>query len=317
MRGRDGTALPSLAIVAAAVMWGLWWIPVRALDARGLDGDRASLALYAFAAAGMAPVLLLRRRRRADIDRAALATGALFGGMLVAWNHALLIGEVVRVTLLFYTAPIWATLFGFAFLGDRPTARRSAGIVLGLAGAAIILGASAGELPLPRGASDWLALAGSVMFAGSATITRRTGGRGELERSFVAFAAAALFAFVLVALLPGPEAADTAAAAAPAPLAAPLAIAAAVGVLYLIPLTWLVMWGAGRLDPGRVAILLLFEVLAAAVSAALLTDEPFGPRQWIGGALILSAALLEGRSAPPAPEHPVAVEASAGRDGGG
>jgi drug/metabolite transporter (DMT)-like permease len=68
----------------------------------------------------------------------------------------------------------------------------------------------------------------------------------------------------------------------------------AVVIFMLLPLSLLVIWGAGRLDPGRVAILLLFEVLAASVSAAILTDEPFGTRTFVGGALILTAAALEG-----------------------
>lgn len=294
---RSRSASPSLAIVCSAIMWGLWWIPVRFLHEKGLAGDRSSLALYTAAALAMLPALALRRNHGLRFDAPTLAAGALFGGMLVAWNHALLVGTVVRVTLLFYTAPIWATLFGFLFLGDRPTLNRLLGIALGLAGAATILGAGFGDLPLPRGASDWLAVAGAVMFAGSATITRRGGETGELERTFFTFALAAVMALALVLWLPGsPTLSDAAWLQSLLP-------AAAVAVFYLIPLTWLLMWGAGRLEPGRVAILLLFEVLAAAVSAAILTDEPFGPREWIGGVLILAAAALEGRSVPLAPEH--------------
>ncbi len=285
-----GTGLPALAITGSAIMWGLWWIPVRRLEAAGLTGDRVSLVLFGTAALIMVPALLWRYRRGAlSIDRNALASGALFGGMMVAWNHALLDGEVVRVTLLFYMAPIWATLLGFLVLGDRPTSMRVAGIAIGLSGAAIILGATRSDLPLPRDLSDWLALAAGVMFAGAATINRLAGEVGETERTFFTFALAALFAGILIlaepgAVLPGPG--------GPVPA---VAIGAIVAALYLIPLTWLLMWGSGRLDPGRVALLLLFEVLAAAVSAAILTDEPFGPREWIGGGLIVAAAVLEGR----------------------
>ena len=57
---------------------------------------------------------------------------------------------------------------------------------------------------------------------------------------------------------------------------------------------FLIVWSSGRLDPGRVAILLLFEVLASAASAALLTNEPFGWREMAGCILILGAGLIEG-----------------------
>ncbi len=283
-------ARPSLAVAVSAILWGLWWIPVRTLDERGLTGDRASLALYSVAALVMLPLLAWwwRRGHEVRLDRVALASGLLFGATMVAWNHALLAGEVVRVTLLFYLAPVWASLFGFLFLGLRPTLRRLGGITLGLGGAAVILGAGLADLPLPRDASDWLALAAGVMFAGSATILSRAGGSGELERTFAAFAVASLIALAAVLLAPG----DVLPPAGVIVDSAPLVVA--VVIFMLLPISWLVIWGAGRLDPGRVAILLLFEVLAASVSAAILTDEPFGTRTFVGGALILTAAALEG-----------------------
>lgn len=292
MIAERGTAAPSLAIAGSAVVWGLWWIPVRALDARGLSGDWASLALYGAAAVIMVPILAWRRRRNLRMDGTAVAAGSLFGFMMVAWNHALINGEVVRVTLLFYLAPIWATLFGFLFVGDTPTPRRIAGIGLGIAGAGVILGAGWNSLPLPRDLSDWLSLGAGISFAGSATVMRRGGGTGEHERTFTTYTFATLLALAAVLMLPG--------SAPPRPgwEAAALPLAVAVAAFMLLPASWLVIWGSGRLDPGRVAILLLFEVLAAAVSAAILTDEPFGARILSGGALILAAAALEGLDRP-------------------
>jgi hypothetical protein len=58
--------------------------------------------------------------------------------------------------------------------------------------------------------------------------------------------------------------------------------------------TWLLLWGARFLEPGRVSLLLLFEVAVAATSAALLAGEPFGPREALGCLLILGAGALEG-----------------------
>ena len=71
---------------------------------------------------------------------------------------------------------------------------------------------------------------------------------------------------------------------------------AAIAVFWLLPQTWLFLWGAARLDPARVSILLLFELVSAAASASFLTDEPFGLREIAGCALIGTAALLEIRA---------------------
>ena len=56
---------------------------------------------------------------------------------------------------------------------------------------------------------------------------------------------------------------------------------------------WLTIVGASRLDPGRVAILLMFEIIVGLTTAAALTDEPFGLREAIGAAFILAASGTE------------------------
>jgi hypothetical protein len=70
--------------------------------------------------------------------------------------------------------------------------------------------------------------------------------------------------------------------------------AAAVALAWLLPVTWLLLWGARFLEPGRVSLLLLLEVAVAAISAALLAGEPFGRREAAGCLLILAAGALEG-----------------------
>ena len=47
------------------------------------------------------------------------------------------------------------------------------------------------------------------------------------------------------------------------------------------------------LDPGRINILLMFEVVVAITSAALLTNEIIGFREIIGGVVIVSAGLID------------------------
>jgi drug/metabolite transporter (DMT)-like permease len=212
-----------------------------------------------------------------------LGAGGLFGGALVAWNLALIQGEVVRVTLLFYLAPVWATLLALVLLREPVGRLRVISVVLGLAGAAVLLGFARG-LPLPRSPGDWLGLAAGVLFALSVTLVRKGEAISGLEQTMVAFAAAALLSLLLLAATP-----------ARAPVGAGvLAWAALAALAWLLPLTWLLLWGARFLEPGRVSLLLLLEVAVAALSAALLAGEPFGLREASGCLLILAAGALEG-----------------------
>ncbi len=67
----------------------------------------------------------------------------------------------------------------------------------------------------------------------------------------------------------------------------------AFSFLWLLPVICLTIAGASRLDPGRVAILLMFEIIVGLTTATALTDEPFGAREAIGAGLILAASGTE------------------------
>jgi drug/metabolite transporter (DMT)-like permease len=289
----SGRLLPSVAVAGSAVLWGLWWLPVRWLEQAGLPGAWGSLTVYSLATVLLLPMAWRRRRALASGGCMLLAIGLSFGAVLTLWNLAVLTGDVVRVVLLFYLAPIWATGLAWLVLGERPGPWRLVSIVLGLSGAATVLGL-AGGLPLPRSAGDWLGLLCGLLFAISATLTRKAKVLDGLDTSFAAIASAAGIALVLALTLPGspPTATD---------LGAALLGIGFLALAWLLPQTWLVLWGASRLDPARVAILLLMEVVAAAASASLLTDEPFGLREGLGCLLILSAGLVEGLAKPSKP----------------
>jgi drug/metabolite transporter (DMT)-like permease len=272
------------AVASSAALWGLWWLPLRALADAGLGGAALNATLYGTMSLALLPWGWRRRRRLVAGGGLLLAAGGLFGAALVSWNLALILGEVVRVTLLFYLAPIWATLLAVAVLGERVGRLRPLSVLLGLAGALVLLGLGAG-LPLPRSTGDWLGLAAGVLFALSVTLVRKGQAIEGLGQTLVACVAATLLSLVLIALTPPADA---------APDAAVLALAALAALGWLLPCTWLLLWGARQLEPGRVALLLLLEVAVAAVSAALLAGEPFGIREATGCLLILAAGAVEG-----------------------
>jgi drug/metabolite transporter (DMT)-like permease len=292
--GREGAAIaragagwrPAGAAALSAALWGLWWLPLRALAEAGLTGAAVNAALYGIASLALLPWYWRRRRRIAAGGPLLLGAGGLFGAALVSWNLALILGEVVRVTLLFYLAPVWATLLALAVLGERVGCLRLISVALGLAGAGVLLG-FAGGLPLPRSAGDWLGLAAGLLFALSVTLVRKGQAIQGFEQTLVSFAAAALLSLLLLTVTPLPS----------APIeAAVLAWAALAALAWLLPVTWLLLWGARFLEPGRVSLLLLLEVAVAAISAALLAGEPFGLREATGCLLIVAAGALEGWS---------------------
>ena len=279
----DGIA--SLAIALSGAFWGLWWIPLRQIEHQGLSGNWANLVLYAAAALVLLPIVLLRPRpTRQDMWRL-VVIGVLSGLGFALWNNALLYGAVVRVTLLFYLSPVWATLLGVLLLGDSLGALRLLSILLGLAGASMVLKFE-GMLPVPRDLAEWSGLASGIAFALLAVYVRKSRDVGALEKTFANQLFAVPFAGLFLLLLPAP-APSFAALISSLPLIL-------VSCVWLVPVMFLILWGAGRLDPGRVSILLLFEVVASATSAALLTDEPFGWREVAGCVLILGAGLVEG-----------------------
>ena len=53
------------------------------------------------------------------------------------------------------------------------------------------------------------------------------------------------------------------------------------------------MWAAVRLDPARVGILLMTEVVFGAVTAALFAGEKLSISELIGGVLVVLSGLLE------------------------
>ncbi len=54
------------------------------------------------------------------------------------------------------------------------------------------------------------------------------------------------------------------------------------GIIIFVPPNFLVLWAAQRMDPGRVGILLMTEVLVGSISAGLLAGEAYGVSEAIG-----------------------------------
>jgi drug/metabolite transporter (DMT)-like permease len=288
-----------LSVCLAGIAWGLWWLPVRWLARLGLEGDLVSVAVYFLGALVVLPLVLFGAPRHRANARAALIVGLLFGTAMAMTNTALLYGQVVRVLLLFYLAPIWATLLNTFVLKAPIDPWRIAAVAVGLSGAAVVLGVGNGAgVPLPSSLGDWMGLGSGIGFAfGSLAIRMAHTGAGADSpavaqnspalQTCISFVVAGSTGLAFFAVLP------THAAFVPAHVWSALPAALVVAALWLLPQMWLFAWGAARIDPGRVAILMLVEPMTAALSAGLLLDEPLGWRELVGAALIVGAGAIE------------------------
>ena len=287
LRSRRPDLLPSLGIVLGGVLWGLFWLPLRALGELGLEGPWPGLVIYAACALVLLPFVPRRFGRLRGRGMSLVLTGLFTGTAFAAYATSLLLTDIVRTLLLFYLTPVWSTLLGIAFLGERLTRFRLAALILGFTGLLVVLGLGEG-FPWPRNMGDWLALFSGLAWAYGSLRLYRTGGLPVFEQVLV-FVLGGLAVLVLAVALGGEF-------LAPSPSSdslldvAPHAFAISI---FVLPMLYLTIWPAMRLSPGRVGLLLMSEVVVGVGSAALLAGEPFGLRELIGTLLILSAGAVE------------------------
>ena len=69
-----------------------------------------------------------------------------------------------------------------------------------------------------------------------------------------------------------------------------------LGAVGTTIMTFAVQYGVSHMPVHRSAVILLFELVAGAVSSQLLSDEMMSLREWLGGALIIAAAYWSSQS---------------------
>lgn len=282
--GGASRGLAATALLTGAFVWGVIWYPYRALRDAGIDGISSTTLTYAVA---LALALLVWRPRPVRPAHPWLLVGLAFaaGGCNLGYVMATLNGEVVRVLLLFYLAPLWTVLLAWVLLGERLNRFGAFVVLLSLAGAATMLWRPEAGLPLPRDLADWSGLGAGFCFALFNVLSRRARNLPASQRILVSF----LGVVALGALLGG---VDLPAAAAAPPQA--LFLLLLVGGL-LLAINLVVQFGLVHTPANQAIVIMLSEVGFAAVSSWLLAGEAIGPREWIGGAMIIAASLFSTR----------------------
>ena len=304
---RHPKSLPILGLLVNAVVWGSSWIAFKSLGAAGLHPLWVTAAIYAVAVV-VAHAISPRATR--DALRSPSLRGVLLaaGATNVCFNTAVALGDVIRVTLLFYLMPVWAALLARLVLHEAFSTTQVLRLGVGLVGAGLVLYQPNMGLPLPRSLSDWLGLAGGFFFAANNIMLRRSAtdplasDSGRAQAMFLGgcgCSAALGLGLAATGLIAWP----TAVLAAPEPWAV-WGTLALWAVLFLFA-NYGVQYGAARLSAQLTALVMLSEVAVAAFSAVALGAAVLRWQDVAGGALILIAPFLSARLF--APSKPVSV----------
>lgn len=280
--------LPVAGVLSGALVWGLVWYPYRVLQSSGISGAVSTMITYLFAM--LVGAFLFRR---AWSERSAFGIWELLLILSSGWSNfgyviAMLHGEVMRVLLLFYMAPLWTIIFSFWLLGERLNLYGYFVIALSLSGASIMLWKPNIGMPLPQNLSEWLGLSAGISFAFANVISRRTVNLSVEAKTLSVWLGAALLTVPFVFLQDG-----------------------VVGQLMEIDKqSWLILgvmgislWGTSyavqygvtHLPANRAAVLFLFELVVAAISSYFLAGEEMGWREWVGAMPIVLASFLSGK----------------------
>lgn len=282
---RPGALLPSLALVINAFIWGVSWWPLRELQGLGLHPLWTTALVYFVVFAGL--MVFYSGSLKGFVAHRQLWLLALAAGLTnVGFNWAVTVGDVVRVVLLFYLMPAWSVLVAWAFLGEKPTPASLLRLVIAMVGVLIVLKAPDASWPVPQGLPDWLAIMGGFSFALTNVMLNKLSHTPTGSRMLAMFAggavmaAAAALAGMSQHLVPAPSLQGM----------GPLLVIG-LSLAFLISNAAL-QYGAARLAASTTALVMLTEILFASGSAALLDAAAFTPRIWLGGGLIVLAALM-------------------------
>ena len=280
--------MPIAGILSGALVWGLIWYPYRILHVAGVSGPMATMISYLLAL--LCGVFMFTRAwprlTRASWWMVALvlsAGWANFGYVLAVLN-----GEVMRVLLLFYLAPLWTILFAYGLLGECLNRYGYMIIALSFCGAVTMLWRPQFGLPLPQNTSEWMGLTAGMSFALSNVVSRRAEHLSVIAKSNSVVLGTVLLTVPFLWWQGG--------------FSDQLKVIEIQSWMLLILLgivllttSFAMQYGLSTLPANRVIVLLLFELVFAAFAAYFLADESMGLRDWIGAILIVSASLLSGK----------------------
>ena len=271
------------AMVLATLLWGATFVVIR----DSLHAIRPLALVFGRFAAASAVLVVLAAPRWRRLTRSTLLGGALagvcFAGGYLSQAVGLTLTSAGSSAFLTCAGTLFAAFYAWPLLGQRPAGVLLQGVLLALAGAALLSAGALGPGGLRLGAGELWTLCGAAIFGLQIVVLARFAPRAD---GVVLGAVQALTVTLVLLPFAGGAAAPFAGLAAGDWWRFAYLVAAGSIVAPLLQIF------AQRLLPaGRVALLFALEPVFAVVFALTLGSESFSARWWLGAALILTGVV--------------------------
>ncbi len=273
----------ALSCIVAAILWGLLWYPIRVLEGMGVPGLWSTLIIFCTAMLILFPGCFRARGELLEHKLDYILIGLFAGWTNLGFILAMLEGEVVRVLLLFYLSPIWSILLAILILRERITRLSFFALILAMTGAVLMLWDANLFFNKSISLADIYAITSGMAFACTNIVIRKMGKTPVLLKMGASWLGviAVTGCVILLQHVPMPELTFNSGT-----------LALLMGFPFMFIMTWTAQYGVTNLPIQRSSVIFLLEVVAGAVSAALLTSEIVSHFEYIGGVFIIFAGLI-------------------------
>jgi len=276
--------LPVFVLLGASILWGLSWIPLKSINAMGIDGIGLIFLTYGILALVLAPLLLKQFFIWKEHKKMMFLIALFGGGANLTFTYALINGEVIRVMVLFYLLPVWGVFGGRLFLNEDIDRWRYLGVFLSISGAFMILGGFE-VFDSPPSWIDLIALVSGLFFAMNNLVFRSAQsipvGSKIGSMFWGCFTLAGVFLMAGIEEFPSGLSVNT------------WLILVSYALFWLLIANIGSQWSVTHMEAGRSSIIIILELITAVVSATYIAGEIMTSVEYIGGILILSAAFIE------------------------
>ncbi len=275
--------LPVFVLTISSISWGLTWLPLKYFHGIGINGVSLVFLAYGIGALALLPVFIKQAPQWRNNRRTVILIAVLGGYSNLAFSYSMIYGDVVRAMVLFYLCPVWATLGGRFFLKENVDALRWLGVGLALFGAALIVGAFNLAL-FSFTFVDFVAVSAGFAFA-MTNVTFRAYAQMPIASNVAAvfFGCTAMAGGLIIFGVAPPPTVEF----------EHLTAIAAYGVFWILVASMASQWAVTQMEASRSAVIIVMELVAAAVSSAWIGGNALTMTEIFGGLLVVSATLLE------------------------